>query len=274
MSAAMTPVPVIIPFYKEHDKLARCLQSLRAQTYPDLKLFVRDNSDDNIYYTAAINEGLKQFCYDPAIRFVAILNQDAYLAPDAIESLVDFLERYPQAGIACPLQVGAQGEVHWGGSLQAFPTGVHRRDSLRDYGAPRETPWANGAALMIRTEVVREVGLFDRNMRFVCSDADFSFTARARGWKAYVVPRARCEHSLGGSRRTTNFELELIKVQDLLYFAKKWVSGDLYKGLAHEGPNLTRTGIRIEIEKLEKARMDLQRIIENGAALAAGGPSR
>jgi GT2 family glycosyltransferase len=270
----MSSVPVIIPFYKDHDKLAPCLQALKAQTHRDLQLFVRDNSDDNIYYTAAINEGLKQFCYDPAIRFVAVLNQDAYLAPDAIASLVDFMERRPEAGMACPLQVDTNGRVQWGGSLQAFPRGFHRRDALESYTAPCETPWANGAALVIRTEVVREIGLFDRNMRFVCSDVDFSFTARARGWKAYVVPQARCEHSLGSSLRSTNFELELIKVQDLLYFAKKWVSGDLYKGLSHEGAGLTRTGIRIEIEKLEKARMDLERIIETRGSIGAGGSRR
>jgi GT2 family glycosyltransferase len=135
---------------------------------------------------------------------------------------------------------------------------VHRHDDLT---APAETPWANGAALLIRTEVVREVGLFDKNMRFVCSDADFSFAARARGWKIFVVPAARCVHVTAGSAYTTNLQLELIKVQDVLYFARKWLSGDLFKSLAHEGHNLTRTGVRIEIEKLEQSRRQLEQLI-------------
>jgi GT2 family glycosyltransferase len=251
-------VPVIIPFYKEHDKLARCLAHLQAQTYRDVEVFFRDNSDDNLYFTAAVNEGLKKYCYDADVRFVAVLNQDAYLAPTAIESLVDFLERHPDAGIACPLQTGDQGEVHWSGSLQAFPCGVHRNDPLTE---PAETPWANGAALLIRTDVVREVGLFDKNLRFVCSDADFSFAARARGWKIFVVPAARCVHVGAGSTLTTNLPLELIKVQDLLYFARKWLSGDLFKSLSYEGRSLTRTGVRIEIDKLEKSRLQLEQLI-------------
>jgi GT2 family glycosyltransferase len=266
----MSRVQAIIPFYQEHAKLARCLQHLKAQTYRDLEIFVRDNSNDNIYYTAAVNEGLKKYCHAPEIGFVAILNQDAYLAPDAIECLVDFLDRHPDAGIACPLQVSEKGEVQWGGSLHAFPTGVHRRDPIEAYKSPCETPWANGAALVVRTEVVREIGLFDRNMRFICSDVDFSFTARARGWKAYVVPAARCEHTLDSSRRTLNFELELIKVEDLLYFARKWVSGDLFRALSYEGPNLSQTGIRMQIEKLESARMELQNLVLKGCA--ATGP--
>jgi len=262
----MSRVQAIIPFFKEQDKLARCVRQLQAQTYRDVDIFVRDNSDDNIYYTAAVNEGLKKYCYAAEIGFVAILNQDAYLAPDAIECLVDFLNRHPDAGIACPLQVSDKGEVQWGGSLHAFPTGVHRRDPIDAYKIPCETPWANGAALLVRTEVVREAGLFDRNMRFICSDVDFSFTARARGWKAYVVPAARCEHTLDSSRRTTNFELELIKVQDLLYFARKWLSGELFRSLSLEGPNLSQTGIRMQIEKLERARTELQGILQGCAA--------
>ena len=261
----MTRVPVIIPYYKEQDKLARCLAHLRAQSYRDLDVFVRDNSDDNIYFTAAVNEGLQKFCYVPEIRYVAILNQDAYLAPRAIELLVSFLDQRPEAGIACPLQVMG-GEVQWGGALQAFPVGVHRQDPLESYSAPCETPWANGAALIIRTQVVREVGLFDRNMRFICSDVDFSFTARARGWKIYLVPQARCEHSLTGSRSTRNFPLELIKVNDLLYFARKWVSGELFRVLSHEGASLTRTEIRMEIDKMEKARAALEGILKGQEA--------
>jgi GT2 family glycosyltransferase len=264
-------VPVIIPFYKEHDKLARCLEHLRAQTYRGVEVFVRDNSDDNVYYTAAVNEGLRKYCYDAEVAFVAVLNQDAYLAPTAIQLLVEFLERHSDAGIACPLQLGAQGEVAWGGSLQAFPCGAHLHGSRGNFMAPAETPWASGAALVIRTEVVREVGLFDRNMRFLCSDADFSFTARARGWKIHVVPEAVCVHVQGGSGLTRNFPLELIKVQDLIYFAKKWLSGDLFKSLAYEGPNLTRTGVRIEIEKLEKSKMQLEQIIHSSASF---GPVR
>jgi GT2 family glycosyltransferase len=254
----MSRVPVIIPFYKEHDKLARCIAHLQAQTCRNVEIFVRDNSEDNVYYTAAVNEGLKKYCYDADVEFVAVLNQDAYLAPTAIQSLVDFLEQHSDAGVACPLQIGERAEVQWSGSLQAFPCGVHRNDWL---AAPSQTPWANGAAMLIRTEVVREVGLFDKNMRFLCSDADFSFAARARGWKIYVVPAALCVHEAAGSALTTNFHLELVKVRDLLYFAKKWLSGELFKSLSHEGQNLTRTGVRIEIEKLEKSRMQLEQMI-------------
>ena len=180
-------VPIIIPFYKEHDKLRKCLAHLERQTHPGIEVFVRDNSEDNIHFTAAVNEGLRRFMCDPAVTYVGILNQDAYLDSRAIAVLIDFLERTPQAGLACPLQHDEAGQVTWGGALQSFPFGRHRCDPIDFYQQPSETHWANGAAAVVRTEVVRQVGLLDANMKFICSDVDFSLSARARGWPVPVA---------------------------------------------------------------------------------------
>jgi len=254
-------IPIVIPFYREREKLERCLQHLHAQTRAPLEIFVRDNSEDNIYFTAAVNEGLRKFCYDDAIPYVVILNQDAYLAPNAIQVLAEFLAQNPQSGIAAPIQLTPQGIVTWGGSWAAFPTGVHRSAPLETFTAPFETYWANGAALMVRTEVVREVGLWDRNYRFICSDADFSFTARTRGWKVHVVPDARCTHDLSSSGVDLNLELERIKLADLLYFAMKWPSGDLYRELSFEGRTLTEPGVRQDVDRIKRAIDNVQQKI-------------
>jgi cellulose synthase/poly-beta-1,6-N-acetylglucosamine synthase-like glycosyltransferase len=47
-------VPVIIPFYKARAKLEKCVEHLRRQTYPNVEIFVRDNSDDNILLRAEV----------------------------------------------------------------------------------------------------------------------------------------------------------------------------------------------------------------------------
>ncbi|HDY88249.1 MAG TPA: hypothetical protein ENH82_09075 [bacterium] len=53
-------IPVIIPAYKNKDQLEKCITYLNNQTVP-VEIFVRDNSDDNIYFTAAVNEGLRKY---------------------------------------------------------------------------------------------------------------------------------------------------------------------------------------------------------------------
>lgn len=280
----MSLVPIIIPFFREQDKLDKCLAAIKAQSHPHCEAFVRDNTHDNILFTAAVNEGLAKFCYRPDVDFVLVLNQDAYLHQDCIRQLLKFMQEHPECGIACPLQV-AEGKkqikwggvgtalqlsggktVTWGGSLQAFPSGAHRCDDFASYVRPRETFWANGACMMIRTEVVREVGVFDKNMRFICSDSDFSFSARARGWKIFVVPDALVEHALAASGRHANEEINLVKCRDALYFAQKWLSGDVYKRLSFEGSQLTAMGVKNNVARLNHTVRQLEEAASGGKA--------
>jgi GT2 family glycosyltransferase len=179
-----------------------------------------------------------------------------------------------RAGPGTQLTLSLQKIVTWGGSLQAFPAGVHRCDPIASYSEPFETYWANGACMMIRAQTVREVGLFDRNMRFICSDSDFSFTARARGWKVFVVPQALCQHSLGASGASSNPAIDLVKVRDAQYFAEKWLTGGVYRRLALEGPELTRTGVRQVVRSCEhEARALERRLGQREASPADAYPS-
>jgi len=44
---------------------------------------------------------------------------------------------------------------------------------------------------------------------------------------------------LSGSAGNSNAELDVIKLEDQLYFSQKWLSGDIYRNLAYEGSKLT-----------------------------------
>jgi GT2 family glycosyltransferase len=260
----MALVPIIIPFYKEHEKLAKCLAAIEAQSHDACETFVRDNSDDNILFTAAVNEGLAKYCYRPDVQYVIVLNQDAYMDPDCVRRLVEFMDAHPDCGIACPFQyteTASGRKVTWGGSLTAFPDGVHRHGDLARDREPFETFWANGACMMIRTQAVREVGQFDRNMRFICSDSDFSFSARARGWKVYVVPAALAQHALGGSGKGGDLAIQLVKCRDVVYFAEKWLTGGLYRRMAFEGAGLTGIDVRRTLRKYRDHIATLERML-------------
>ncbi len=245
---SQTTIPVIIPYFRAPEQLDRCIQALKGGAYPAIEIFIRDNSDDNILFTKAVNEGLIKYLFDPAIDYALILNQDAYVLPDMLTRLVDHMDAHPRCGIACPLQIDG-GQVTWGGSFEAFPWGRHRQDPLASYTAPFETPWAHGAAMLVRMSMLRETGLLDHNMRFVFSDADLSYTARARGWQVTVVPLARVEHVVSTSALGGPPELNIVKIQDALYFAEKWISADLFRRLEFQGENLKGQVARFEIDR-------------------------
>jgi len=252
-------IPIIIPYYKAKEKLEKCLAAIHNQDYKSVEIFVRDNSDDNILYTAAINEGLKKFAFREDVKYVLVLSQDAYLKADTLTHLIEAMEQSPGCGIAAPIQMSEQtGLVTYGGGMGAFPTGFHRTGAADLFDKNFDTYWANGAAMLIRTSLIKEIGIFDKNMRFICSDSDYSFMARSRGWEVKVVAKAHVFHAPNSSLQTQNFELEKIKVQDWIYFANKWLSGDLYRSLSHEGENLTRMKVRTILESFQNQLRQFQ----------------
>ena len=252
----MKKIPVIIPFFKDHDALDKAKQSLANQKIAT-EIFIRDNSYDNILFTKAINEGLRKFCFSNLYDFILVLNQDAYLSPNCLDALVKTMEKNPKCGIVTPVAFDEHGENTWYGGLEAFPWGRHRLgeasrpdtpDSLLE---PFQTSWANGACMLLRVDMVKEIGLLDENMQFICSDADYSFTARSRGWEILVAPRAIIEHGPGSSAplKLKNDWLTQVKLEDQIYFGEKWLNGDVYKKLAYEGSKITTLMIEDELRK-------------------------
>jgi GT2 family glycosyltransferase len=107
--------------------------------------------------------------------------------------------------------------------------------------------------MLLRTKMVREIGFLDKNMRFICSDSDYSFTARARGWKVKVSHMAHLYHSSGSSDTVADGFISRVKCEDAIYFANKWLTGDLYRSLAFEGDRLTRMRVQTAVENLKNS---------------------
>ena len=57
----------------------------------------------------------------------------------------------------------------------------------------------NGAACLLRREMLDDVGLFDERFFMYYEDMDLAWRARARGWKVWYVPQAIVRHVHSGS---------------------------------------------------------------------------
>ena len=249
---SLPTIPVIIPAYRKPEQLRQCLACLARQTQP-VETFVRDNSEDNIYYTAAMNEGIRRFLATDRPAML-LLTQDMYLAPDAVEQLWRFMAAHPSCGIAGPIETlrGHPQRLAKGGGLESFPWGRHRLAPVDEFQYDERLHWINGVCLLLRREMIEEIGLLDRNMRLICSDVDYCLTARERGWQVWRVGAALGEHETGGASTglENDPELERIKINDVLFFATKWLTGDLYRKLAYGGEALTPEAIATSLREL------------------------
>lgn len=262
-------IPVIIPYFKNKKQLDKCIKHLNAQKM-SIEIFIRDNSIDNIYFTAAINEGIKYFLNNqtyklPALKsiwkYILIINQDMYLRPNALSEMVKFMDSQPKCGIGMPVQLTDEDSNYttFAGGAQAFPKGMSLIGNVQLYWTNAEITWASGGCMILRRKMIQEIGLLDENFRFVGSDSDYSFTARSRGWQVWRIAKAKGVHELGKARApSANNSLNLIKVDDMLYFAKKWLTKDLYRELADEIEDTDTERVEKEIAHL----LDMKRKIE------------
>jgi hypothetical protein len=234
-------IPVIIPFYKNHSQLEKCTAHLRAQTLP-VEIYVRDNSLDNIQFTAAVNEGFRKYLAAPCTYMITV-NQDMYLAPDAVEQMVAFMDSQPQCGIGVPLQISPEDPdiIINAGGTHAFPAGSSYTGPLKDFTTPVPLFWGSATCWIVRKQMMIEIGLLDENLVFIASDSDYCFTARARGWQIWLIPTARGVHECGVAFNLGDPQLQQLKNDDIAYFAAKWLNGDIYKMLDFDNSPTPRT---------------------------------
>jgi GT2 family glycosyltransferase len=219
-------VTVVLVTYESGPTLGRCLAALRAQTFTDFELIVVDNAsrdgagpaaaaadpairlianDANLGFAAAVNQGA-QAAHG---QWLALLNPDAYAAPDWLAELVAATQAYPQARSFGSRQTMADDPSVLDGlgdvmSITGFPfRGGYRR---KDPGplAPFESFSACGGAMLIDRALFLAMGGLDERLFCYCEDVDLGYRLRLAGEPTVIAPAAVVAHegsaSSGGPR--------------------------------------------------------------------------
>ena len=144
--------------------------------------------------------------------FVVMANPDTRAEAGAVAALRAFMEERPRCGIAGPQMRYPDGT--WQPSRRRFPTVIGtlvRRTPLRLLFPPRrrqrsyylldeqptepvESDWMLGAFLMLRRDMLDELGGFDEGFRLYGEDIDLCYRAAKAGWERWYVPAAVVRH--------------------------------------------------------------------------------
>jgi len=233
-------IALIIPHYGDDADLKRCRASLKdCEGMDRVKVVVIDNNKKNVGYTAAVNRGISE---NPYMAFYWLLNNDTVVQKKTLTELLKAMKKYPQAGIVGSqlLDLNNEDIIVWGGSKAVIP-GVHKSGSvsLGQLQEPTYERWATFGSVLLRAELVREVGLLDERFFLICSDSDYCFTARSRGWKVLHWPASKVFHDeKEGVSRAANTKRSdkttAILMDDQRKFADKWINGRLFMELEQE----------------------------------------
>lgn len=206
---------VVVAFGPEPD-LALCLTSLLASTAVRVRLALVDNGctrvdlpelchngrirlirpGSNVGFSGGCNAGVAALAGDGG-EFVALVNSDAYVHPDALAHLVGELTGNVGLTTGCvlladqPDTVNAAGNpMHYLGASWAGGYGEARSQHL----VGRDVASISGAAAALRRELWESLDGFDPAFFLYCEDLDLSIRVRQRGLRIRYVPAAQVWH--------------------------------------------------------------------------------
>ncbi|MFN3928808.1 MAG: glycosyltransferase family 2 protein [Thermoflexus sp.] len=179
------------------------------EAFPEVRLL---RNPVNRGFSAANNQGMAV----ARGRYLFLLNPDTLVLNRAIEALVAFADAHPEAGVVGPQLLNPDGTVQ--SSRRRFPTfwtalfestwwqPYAPRPLLRHYYVLdrsdeeiQEVDWVTGAAMLVRREVVEQVGPMDEGFFMYAEELDWCRRIRAAGWRVFYYPPAKVIHYGGRS---------------------------------------------------------------------------
>lgn len=209
---------------------------------PKIQLIQRK---ENVGFTGGNNLGMREAKGD----YVLLLNSDTEIHDNVLIEMVNWLNKNPKIGIATCALKNADGSIQGTGgyfptllrvfswmTIQDFPL-VDKMippfhptkeksfsKNNRFYEIEREMDWVTGAFMMIRREVINEIGYLDEDYFMYTEDTDYCFRAKQKNWKVVYNPKWSIIH-LGGASSAKEFPVLSEYKNIKLFFSKhysKW----------------------------------------------------
>lgn len=179
-------------------------------------------NESNRGFSGGNNAGIRH-ALQSGCEYIIVLNNDTIVDENLVSKLYTAMQKNEKIGITSPKIYFAKGyefhkerykkedlgKVLWyaGGIIDwanviARHRGVDEVDVMQ-YNSVEKTDFASGCCMMIRSTLLKQVGLFDEKYFLYYEDNDFSQRAKRKGFSLMYVPQAFLWHknasSAGGS---------------------------------------------------------------------------
>lgn len=247
-------VVTVIPNWNLKEDLLECLDSLLKSSYIDQLIVVVDNGStdgspdliaarypqvhlirlaENRGYAAALNVGL-EYGLSQNAAYLFALNNDTLLNPDTLDCLVKTLESDPTIGVVTPkILYNAQRDRIYSLGERCFrfmpvpiSYGFRWKDSPQYHGI-MDFDYVTGCAMLIRADIIRQVGLFNISYFMYYEDADFCHRVRDQGYRIVVQADTLLYHKAYLSTSRDKPLITRIRARNRVHFYRRYPHGPL-----------------------------------------------
>lgn len=250
-------VSVIIVSWNTRQVLNECLTSLFEQTHGiAYEVWVVDNhsqdgspdmvrqhfpqahliqNSENVGFARANNQAM---AYAKG-RYVLLLNSDTVILDNAITRSVHYMDDHPDVGIMGCRVLNSDRTLQR--TCFQYPSLLNMLLAMtylykifphsRFFGRERMTWWdrsderevdvVTGCYMLVRKEVIEQVGMMDETYFMYGEETDWCYRARAQGWKIVFAPVGDIIHLGGASSKLMKSEMMLQMRGSILMFMYK-----------------------------------------------------
>lgn len=219
-----TNLSIIIVSYNTKNVIVDCLESILTTNNITKKIFVIDNAStdgssdfikdnfpsvhlvantENVGFAAANNQVLPQ-CKE---KYVFFLNPDTEVMSDTFSKAISFMDANPSVGLAGTKIINPDGTLQWSVSYK-YPGQRYTANELS--GLPGKIACVLGAGMIVRSELIKEIGGFDEDFFLYGEDQDLCLRIRKLGYEIGYIDSATVVH-LGGQSEKDSLSSEVWK---------------------------------------------------------------
>jgi exopolysaccharide biosynthesis polyprenyl glycosylphosphotransferase len=204
--------------------------------FPEVKWMYNEK---NLGFARAVNQGIRA----SEGRFILLLNPDAALLNDALALWLHFIDEHPSVGISGPKVYDDATKQSVQLSCRRFPVFAnylfsryspltklfpHNRFSRAfllsdwDHREIRSVDWVSGCCMLIRRDLLAQIGLLDENYPLFFEDVDICHRANHAGWQVVYYPPMEVAHQVGSLRAQAPFRTIIERHQSLWHYYRKF----------------------------------------------------
>jgi GT2 family glycosyltransferase len=222
-------VSIIILNWNTKHFLEKFLSPLLQTDYPNFEVIVADNGskdgstdlieekfknvklvkfDKNYGFAGGYNRSFK-FADG---KYIVLLNSDVEVTPNWLNPIINFMEENPDV-FACQPKILSFYERNkfeyagaCGGFIDVFGYPFCRgrifdfcEEDKGQYDDAIQVFWATGACLVVRKELLKEIGFLDEDFFAHMEEIDLCWRANLNGYKIFCLPRSIVYHVGGGT---------------------------------------------------------------------------
>ena len=169
--------------------------SIIVERYPRVKII---RSPRNLGFAGGNNLGIKE----AKGKYILLINNDTYFKEFNIDPLIERLESSDKIGIVCPKLRFAWGNdpIQYAGYSPLSPITVRNQaigygeEDKGQYNTAHPTPYAHGAAMLIKREAINKVDLMPECFFLYYEELDWSMMFARNGYEIWYDPACTVYH--------------------------------------------------------------------------------